>query len=172
MDESFHFNSSTIISHDVITCLKPPTAFERLVANLGLLGCQRDHFHFSAAINGIFWYDPALYSKIYWVLRSPIFEMSDKDAKEMMRRCFTEESEGLKRSFSTHQEAMKSYQVYVEKLDYLWKRNRDMSLMATNSISRYLANQKRAFQGFEHRDNLFISHANTQKGREESESFV
>ncbi|MEH2354815.1 P-aminobenzoate N-oxygenase AurF [Nostoc sp.] len=162
MDESFHFNSSTIISHDVITCLQPPTAFEGLVANLGLWGCQRDHFHFSAAINGIFWYDPALYNKIYRVLRSPIFEMSDKDAKEMMRRCFTEESEGLQRSFSTHQEAMKSYQVYIEKLDYLWQRNRDMSLMATNSISRYLATQKIAFQGFEqyYTDNLqgFAAH--------------
>ncbi|MEH1807196.1 P-aminobenzoate N-oxygenase AurF [Nostoc sp.] len=172
MDESFHFNSSTIISHDVITCLKPPTAYERLVANLGLLGCQRDHFHFSAAINGIFWYDPALYSNIYRVLRSRIFEMSDRDAKEMMRRCFTEESEGLQRSFSTHQEAMKSYQVYVEKLDYLWQRNRDMSLMAINSISRYLATQNRAFQGFEHQEDLILSHADTQKPRKEWKSVV
>ncbi|MBN3925508.1 MAG: P-aminobenzoate N-oxygenase AurF, partial [Nostoc sp. NMS4] len=96
--------------------------------------------------------------KIYRVLRSPIFEMSDKDAKEMMRRCFTEESEGLQRSFSTHQEAMKSYQVYVEKLDYIWQRNRNMSLMATNSISRYLETQKRAFQGFEHQEDLFLTH--------------
>ncbi|MFB2893642.1 hypothetical protein ACE1CI_12085 [Aerosakkonemataceae cyanobacterium BLCC-F50] len=40
-----------------------------------------------------------------------------------------EESEGLHNSYSTHQEAMKSYKVYVEKLDYLWKRNREMSLM-------------------------------------------
>lgn len=73
--------------------------------------------------------------------------MSDMDAKEMMRRCFTEESEGLQRSFSTHQEAMKSYQVYVEKLNYLWQRNRDMSLMATNSISLYLVTQKWHFKG-------------------------
>jgi hypothetical protein len=149
LDESFHFNSSTILSHDVVTCLAPPTKFERLVANLGLLGCQRDHFHFSAAINGIFWYDPALYSKIYRVLRSPIFDMSDNDAKEMMCRCFTEESEGLHRSFLTHQEAMASYKVYVEKLDYLWKQNREMSVMEGNSISRYLATQQKAFQIFQ-----------------------
>ncbi len=149
LDESFHFNSSTIVSQDVITCLAPPTAFESLVANLGLLGCQRDHFHFSAAINGIFWYDPALYGKIYRVLRSPIFEMSDRDAKAMMRRCFLEESEGLHRSFLTHQEAMASYKVYIEKLDYLWKRNREMSLMAGNSIPRYLATQQSAFERFE-----------------------
>ncbi|MBD2200407.1 MULTISPECIES: P-aminobenzoate N-oxygenase AurF [Calothrix] len=148
LDESFHFNSSTIISHDIVIQLPPPTAFERLVANLGLLGCQRDHFHFSAAINGIFWYDPALYNQIYRVLRSPIFSLSDKDAKEMMRRCFTEESEGLHRSFSTHQEAMASYKIYVEKLNYLWERNREMSLMGANSIPSYLATQQRAFQRF------------------------
>ncbi len=41
MDESFHFNSSTIISHDVINCIKPPTKFEKLVANLGIRGCQK-----------------------------------------------------------------------------------------------------------------------------------
>ena len=41
MDESFHFNSSTIISHDVINCIKPPTDFEKLVANLGIRGCQK-----------------------------------------------------------------------------------------------------------------------------------
>lgn len=101
MDESFHFNSSTILAHDVVTCLEPPTKFERLVANLGLQGCQRDHYHFSAAVNGIFWYDPALYPAIYQVLRSPLFAMEDTEAKAMMQRCFTEESEGLHRSYQT-----------------------------------------------------------------------
>lgn len=149
LDESFHFNSSTILSHDVVTCLAPPTAFESFVANLGLRGCQRDHLNFSAAINGIFWYDPALYGKIYRVLRSPIFDFSDRDAKETIRRCFTEDSEGLQHSYSTHQEAMESYKVYVEKIDYLWKSNREMSLMASNSVARYLANQQNAFQRFE-----------------------
>jgi hypothetical protein len=168
MDESFHFNSSTIISHDVISCLPTPTKFESLVANLGVWGCQKDHFHFSAAINGIFWYDPALYGKIYEVLISPIFNMSDQDAKEMMRRCFTQESEGLQRSFTTHQEAINSYKVYVEKLDYLWVRNREMSLMSANSIQRYLETQKIEFQRFEKMKDL--SHAKTQR-RKEEESF-
>jgi hypothetical protein len=149
LDESFHFNSSTILSHDVITCLEPPTAFEKLVANLGLRGCQRDHFHFSVAINGIFWYDPALYPQIYQVLRSPCFALEDAEAKAMMRRCFTQESEGLHRSYRTHREAMASYKVYVEPLDYLWQSNREMSLMAANSIPQYLATQQRAFQKFE-----------------------
>lgn len=149
LDESFHFNSSTILSHEVISCLAPPTKFEKFVGNLGVWGCQQDHFHFSAAINGIFWYDPALYSKIYQVLRSPIFSLNDQDAKQMMRQCFTEESEGLQRSYLTHQEAVESYKVYLEKLDYLWPRNREMSLMGSNSIAQYLAIQQSAFQRFE-----------------------
>ncbi|MEC4816258.1 MAG: P-aminobenzoate N-oxygenase AurF [Scytonema sp. PMC 1069.18] len=148
MDESFHFNSSTIISHDVIKCLKPPTAFEKLVTNLGLRGCQKDHYHFSAAINGIFWYDPALYPAIYQVLRSPVFGMSDAEAKEMMRVCFTEETQGLHHSYQTHTEAMESYKVYLEHLDYVWASNRTMSIMADNSIPKYLATQKKAFFKF------------------------
>jgi hypothetical protein len=148
MDESFHFNSSTIISHDVIHCLKPPTSFEKLVANLGIRGCQQDHYHFSAAINGIFWYDPALYSAVYQILRSPVFDMSDAEAKDMMRECFTQETEGLHRSYKTHTEAMESYKVYLEKLDYLWENNRQMSIMAANSIPKYLEIQKQAFANF------------------------
>ena len=149
MDESFHFNSSTILSHEVVKCLKPPTAFEQFVANLGLRGCQRDHYHFSAAINGIFWYDPALYSAIYQVLRSPIFNMDDREAKAMMQLCFTQESEGLQGSYQTHQEAIASYKVYLKKVDYAWKSNREMSLMASNSIPQYLAAQKKALALFE-----------------------
>lgn len=148
MDESFHFNSSTIISHDVIDCLKPPTAFEKLVANLGLQGCQKDHYHFSVAINGIFWYDPALYSAVYQMLCSPVFSMDGAEAKEMMRRCFTEESEGLHRSYNTHTEAMESYKVYLEKLDYVWKSNKEMTLMGSNNISKYLAHQTKKFKQF------------------------
>jgi hypothetical protein len=144
MDESFHFNSSTILSHDVVKCLKPPTVFEQWVMNLGIWGCQQDHYHFSVAINGIFWYDPALYLTIYQVLRSPQFDFSDQDAKTMLHRCFTAESEGLHRSFQTHQEACASYQAYLDKLDYIWPNNRTMSLMASNSIEKYLHRQRQA----------------------------
>lgn len=153
MDESFHFNSSTILSHEVVKCLKPPTAFEQFVANLGLRGCQRDHYHFSAAINGIFWYEPALYPAIYQILRSPIFNMEEREAKEMMQLCFTQESEGLQQSYRTHQEAIASYKVYLEKVDYAWKSNREMSLMASNSIPQYLVTQKKSLAMFE-RENV------------------
>jgi hypothetical protein len=148
LDESFHFNSSTIISHDILACVDRPTAYEAFVANLGLRGCQKDHFNFSVAINGIFWFDPALYQAVYRMLRSPLFSLEDSEARTIMQQCFTEESDGLHRSFKTHQEAMSSYKVYLEKLDYVWQSNRDMELMGQQSIERYLQTQQRSWKKF------------------------
>src|SRR5262245_18394050 len=119
LDESFHFNSSTVISHDVLQSLKPPTKFERMVANRALSGSQRDHYHFSTAINGLFWYDPALFPKIYKILRSPLFGMNDRDARRMMIDCFTKENDGLQRSAKSRQIAIDSYREYLADLDYV-----------------------------------------------------
>ena len=148
LDESFHFNTSTILSHDVTHCLKPPTPFERQVANLGIRGCQKDHYHVSVAVNGLFWYDPALYPAIYRILRSPLFDLSPEEANAMMRDCFTQETEGLHRSFKTHDEAIASYKVYLEPLDFISQKNQEMNIMASNSIPKYLKTQKKALQRF------------------------
>ena len=148
LDESFHFNTSTILSHEVTHCLAPPTAFERNLVNRGIAGCQRDHFWFSAAINGIFWYDPALYPVIYKLLRSAHFGLSAPEAKAMLKACFIQETEGLHHSFKTHQEAMDSYKVYLEPLDFVSPQNRSMAVMGRSSIPHYLQVQKRALDRF------------------------
>ncbi len=148
LDESFHFNSSTLISHEVIRKLEAPTAFERQIANLGIRGCQQDHATFSGVINGIFWHDPALYDKVYRLLRSPIFSFNNHEAKDMMQRCFTQESEGLHQSYQTHYEAISAYRAYIEPLTYLWPSNQQMSTMARASIESYLATQRKALPKF------------------------
>lgn len=148
MDESFHFNSSTLLSHEVIQYLPKPTRFEALVANLGIRGCQQDHRQFSVAVNGIFWHDPALYAMVYDLLRSHLFAMDDTAAQAMMRACFTQESEGLHRSYRTHQDAMASYQAYLEPLDYVWPSNRTMAIMQQASIEGYLHVQRQALTTF------------------------
>lgn len=148
LDESFHFNSSTIISHDVLSALRPPTRFEKWVANLTLHGTQKDHFHFSTAINGLFWYDPALYPKIYKILRSPIFAMSQAQAKEMMSACFTRENEGLHQSARSRQIAMDSYKEYLANIDYVDRANKEMTVMARNSIARHLETNRRELRKF------------------------
>jgi hypothetical protein len=148
LDESFHFNSSTIISHDVLRSLPPPTTFERWVANLTLHGTQKDHFHFSTAINGLFWYDPALYPKVYKILRSPVFDMSREQAKAMMWECFTSESEGLHQSARSREIAMNSYKEYLAGIDYVDGTNKEMRLMARNSIARHLDTNRRELKKF------------------------
>lgn len=148
-DESYHFNSSTILSRDVLRSLPKPTKFESFVANLGIRGCQRDHFHFSAAINGIFWYDPALFGKIYRLLRSPHFGFGDREAREMMRRCFTEESDGLHESFRTHRTALESYKKYLEPLEYVAPENKGQIHMAKSTIEGWRTRNRRALERFE-----------------------
>jgi hypothetical protein len=159
LDESFHFNTSTILSHDVSRLLKPPTAFERIALNLGIEGCQRDHYSVSVAINGIFWHDVALYPVIYTILRSPHFAMDHREAMAMLGHCFTKESEGLHRSFQTHQEAVESYRAYVANLEHLSSANQKMELMASNSPEKYLQCQTKALRSFsQQKPELFIDH--------------
>lgn len=158
LDESFHFNSSTLISHEVTNCLEAPTAFERQIANLGVRGCQQDHSTFSVVINGIFWHDPGLYETVYRVLRSPLFSFSAPAAKEMMQQCFTQASEGLYQSYQTHHEAMSAYRAYLEPLTYLWPSNQQMSTMAKASVERYLATQRQALPKFFNKKENFYEH--------------
>jgi hypothetical protein len=148
LDESFHFNSSTIISHDVLRSLPPPTKFERWVANLTLHGTQRDHFNFSTAINGLFWYDPALYPVVYKILRSPIFGMGREQAKAMMRDCFTSENDGLHQSARSRDIAMNSYKEYLAGIDYVDGTNKEMAIMARNSTRRHLDTNRRELKRF------------------------
>ena len=148
LDESFHFNSSTIISHDVVKSLPPPTKFERWVANLTLRGTQKDHYSFSTAINGLFWYDPALYPKVYKVLRSPLFDLSKDTAKEMMEACFARESEGLHLSAKSRQTALDSYKEYLADIDYVDRANKEMAIMSGNSVAKHLETNARALRRF------------------------
>jgi hypothetical protein len=148
LDESFHFNSSTILSHDLVKSLKEPTTFEKHIINRAIKGCQRDHFNFSTAINGIFWFDPALYKIVYRLLRSAIFNMSEWEAKDMMEKCFTQENQGMHKSFKTHQTAVESYKAYVTDMNYLDRPNKEMALMSQNSMERHLRVNKTYLKKF------------------------
>ena len=66
----------------------------------------------------------------------------------MMRECFAKETEGLHRSFKTHDEAIASYKADLEPLDFISPKNKEMKLMASNSIPQYLKTQKKALQRF------------------------
>lgn len=148
LDESFHFTSSCLISRDVLRSLPPPTAFERWVAYRAFRGCQRDHYHFSVAVKGIFWYDPALFDAVYRLLRSPVFAMDDGEAREMLRRCFAEESAGLHEAHRLHRQAVEAYRAYVAPLAYVSPANRPMRLMAGSTLGGCLRRTRAALAGF------------------------
>jgi hypothetical protein len=148
VDESFHFNTSTVISHDVINSLPEPTRFESMIGNMSIWGCQKDHYHFSTAINGIFWYDPALYPKIYQLLRSPVFAMDHGAALETIEKSFCQESEGAVASAKTHAESVDSYKAYLADFKYLNKANKEMHLMSQNNLEKHLKTNQQAFKKF------------------------
>lgn len=148
MDESFHFNTSTVISHDVINSVPAPTFFEGRLVDVSLWGCQKDHFNFSTAINGIFWYDPALYSQVYRMLRSPVFSMDHRGALECMEKTFCQESEGATSSANTHAQAAESYKAYLADFKHVTARNKNMTLMSSNNLARHLRVNRAEFRKF------------------------
>ena len=152
LDESFHFNSSTIISHDVIRSLKPPTRFEKFIANRGLEGSQKDHFNFSSAINGLFWYDPSLFPVVYKILRSKHFGMEHTEAQQMMEKCFGADHQGLQESAKSRELAIESYQEYLSDLAYVEKDNKTLAHMRKNSVGRHLKTNQKALQRFFHQN--------------------
>ncbi|MBA2404190.1 MAG: P-aminobenzoate N-oxygenase AurF [Bdellovibrionales bacterium] len=148
IDESFHFNTSTIISHDVINSLAKPTKLETLIGNLTLKGCQQDHYNFSTAINGIFWFDPALYGATYKILRSQVFGMNHDDAMEAIRKSYCEENDGMLASYKTHRESVDSYRAYLQDFQYINAENKNQSHMASNTIQKHLNTNRKAFTEF------------------------
>ena len=148
MDESFHFNSSMVISKDVVNSLPDPTRAESLVANTALLGCQKDHYNFCTAVNGIFWFDPAIFASIEKVLRSPIFGLDEAGARALIEKSFCEENDGMHASQKTHRTALDSYKQYLSDMKYVWKPNKEMSVMGKNTLASHLETNRRAFRAY------------------------
>ncbi len=148
LDESFHFNSSMIIGKEAVKALRSPTRFEMAVVNRMIEGCQKDHYDFSTAVNGIFWNDPATYSTTYKLLRSSIFSMDHREALHMLHRLFCEESEAMHLSQHTHRTAIESYREYLAPLSFLNKKNREIQLMSQNSLEKHLRANRKAFKKF------------------------
>ncbi|PKL79143.1 MAG: P-aminobenzoate N-oxygenase AurF [Candidatus Melainabacteria bacterium HGW-Melainabacteria-1] len=148
LDESYHFNSSTLIGHEVVKSLKPPTAFEKKVVNMAIKGCQRDHFNFNCSVNGIFWYEPALFATVYKVLCSRAFGFGKTEALELMRRSFCEDNQGIQLAYKTHHVARESYQQYLSGLDFLDADNKNLTVMKQSTVAGYLKRNRRAFNRF------------------------
>ncbi len=147
-DESFHFNSSTILGKEVVKSLRPPTGFERMVANLGISGCQRDHRNVSVVCRGLFWHEPATFQAVFSVLTSPHFGLDRAGAIDLMTKTFCEENAGVDAAFVLHRKAVESYRSYLADLDHVSEANRSLSIMASSTQGQYLARNRRALARF------------------------
>jgi len=147
-DESYHFNSSTIISHDVMKSLPRPTLLESWVMNQTVQGAQKDLRPFTVVGDGLNWHGPRTLQVVHKVLTSRVFGLSDREAVEMMRRCYTEETDGLHQAAETHRTAIASYRKYLADIDYLTRANREMTQAADNSIPQVLAANRAALEAF------------------------
>ena len=147
-DESYHFNTSRIVSHEVPKLLPRPSGFECWAINRAVHGCQKDHAPASVAINGIFWHDPALFATCYRLFRSDVFGMDAGAALDMLQRCFGEPSEGFERSLQSHRTAVDNYCAYVEQANYITRANKTMALMSRTNLDARLAVNRRALARF------------------------
>jgi hypothetical protein len=86
---------------------------------------------------------------VYRLLRSRQFGMGRPEALEMMRRCFCQEYEGQHMSRQLQEVAIESYCAFVEPVDHLDGGNREMALMRSNSVQRYLDENRLAMGRFE-----------------------
>ncbi|HNH85167.1 MAG TPA: P-aminobenzoate N-oxygenase AurF, partial [Acidobacteriota bacterium] len=90
----------------------------------------------------------ALFQNVYEILRSPLFSMTDADARQMMWQCFAEESEGLHLSAKSREIAMESYKEYLADLPYVDQTNREMTIMGRNSVTQHLKTNRNALKAF------------------------
>lgn len=148
LDESYHFNSSTLIGHEVVKSLAPPTKFEKLIANMAIRGCQKDHFNFNCSVNGIFWYEPAIFNSIYKIMRSKHFNLSHHEALTMMEKSFCEENQGIHLANKTHKIAKDSYEQYLSGLDFITPQNKKMDLMERSTIQNYIKTNTKKLDRF------------------------
>ena len=147
-DESYHFNSSTIISHDVARSLPAPSRFERFVMNETVRGAQKDLRPFTVLGDGLNWHGPRTFDVAHRVLTSKVFGLGAREAIEHLRQAYCVESDGLQQAWDTHVEALESYRKYVDGIDWLTPENREMRIAADNSIGAVLAANRDAFARF------------------------
>lgn len=148
LDEAFHTTISQLISKDLYKDFPKPNAYERWVANLGILSLQKGTLGGLSAVlpHRYFPDDFAIMELVYRVLQSPLFGMSSRDALLWMERCFCEEHEGLHLAAANRQRLLSDLRHFFEGVDYLWSVNREMRAMAVRgSIQQALQRNRRIF---------------------------
>ncbi|WP_016949101.1 hypothetical protein [Anabaena sp. PCC 7108] len=151
MDEAFHTTISQTIGKDMYKDFPKPTAYEKFVSGQIIYMMQRNLLN---GLSGVFPNrcvadDPLFMVFIYKLLKSSLFEMETKEALDWMEKCFCQEHEGFHVGLKYHQSLLESLQKFFGCLDYQWKINREMGIMASGgSISKALQNNVKTFKQF------------------------
>ena len=84
-------------------------------------------------------------------MRSKVFNMGHEEAIEAIRKSFCEESEGMLASYKTHRESVDSYKAYLQDFQYINKENKELAIMASNTLEKHLKTNRDAFASFKRR---------------------
>lgn len=151
LDEAFHTTTSLFLGRDLYKEFSKPTAYEKLMANWTIYLTQKNFY------NGISGASPVSVAKdnfslmdfVYKILKSPLFDMSQREALHWMQQCFCQEHEGFHVSLKYHQNLNSNIRRFCEDIDYLWPVNREMRLMAAaGSIEKALQANPQTFDRF------------------------
>jgi hypothetical protein len=150
LDESFHTTTSQMIAQELYKEFANPTPYERLLANLTIYQAQRVALSgLSAGLPGIFRSDDAFISSFYKLLQSPVFEMSSEDALHWLEVCICQENNGFHGNLKFHARLLNDLQRLFADIDYLWKPNREMHVMAAGgAIAPALQQNQQALRKF------------------------
>ena len=150
LDESFHTTMSQVITQELYRDFKQPSAYEKFVANLTIYLAQRGVLGgLSGGLPAVFRNDDSFFLSFYRLLQSPVFNMSSVEALAWMEKCLCQEHEGFHLNLKYHQKLLNEFRRFFAPLDYLWRVNRDMEVMAAGgSIDRALKNNIKSWKKF------------------------
>lgn len=151
LDESFHTTISQTIAKDMYKDLPKPTAYEKYLSGQMISTMQKNMLGgISGVLPGRCVADSPLFMLfIYKLLKSPLFQMSDRDTLYWMEKCFCEEHDGFHAGLKYRNKFLEAQRKFFGCLDYQWAANREMSLMAAGgSIEGAVKNNTKVFRKF------------------------
>jgi hypothetical protein len=151
LDEAFHTTISQTLARDVYKDFPKPTAYEKFISGLIVYTMQKNLLSgLSGVLPGRCVYDdPMLMIFYYKLLKSPLFEMESQEALDWMEKCFCHDHEGYQVGLKYHQSLLELMQRLFSRLDYQWKVNREMGVMAAGgSIEKAIEKNSQTFKQF------------------------
>lgn len=150
LDESFHTTTSLFMGRDFHKNLPKPSNYEKLIANLAIIRTQSENF---SSISGIlpnrFLSDGYMIGFLMKLFQSPVFNMSETEAKQWVEKCLCYEHEGFYDNLKYHHHLLTELRYFADNVEYLWPINREMRVMASGaSLNKALKNNIAAFRNF------------------------